>query len=83
MLLCLLHPVSLFPFFFFIFLFFMMMFDLQYAHAHVAVDTFGVSAPEKDAFAHFGFTKESVADKARKLVAFYPAGAPSLNRPTF
>ncbi len=40
----------------------------RWADAHVSLDRFGVSAPAEDAFAHFGFTPEAVADAAQALL---------------
>jgi transketolase len=34
----------------------------------IGIDTFGVSAPDKDAFAHFGFTPEAVAAKIKEFL---------------
>ena len=54
----------------------------QYAHAHVAINTFGASGKGPDLMTHFGFSVENVVDKATKLVTFYGEGpAPSLERP--
>lgn len=43
----------------------------EYAHASVAMTTFGASGPAKDVFAKFGFTVDNVAEKATKLMEFY------------
>ncbi|RYG31345.1 transketolase, partial [bacterium] len=40
----------------------------KYADAHVAIDDFGISAPAGEVMAHFGFTAENVAVKARELL---------------
>ena len=40
----------------------------KYAQAHVAIDDFGMSAPAGEVMAHFGFTAENVAEKARELI---------------
>jgi transketolase len=34
----------------------------------ISIETFGRSAPDKDAFAHFGFTPEAVTEKIRKFL---------------
>ena len=55
---------------------------VQYAHAHVAMNTFGASGKGPALMTHFGFTVDNVCDKATKLVKFYAGGpAPSLSRP--
>jgi transketolase len=41
----------------------------RFADAHVSIETFGVSAPASDAFAHFGFSPENVADAAQRLLS--------------
>ncbi len=41
----------------------------KYAHAHVAVDTFGVSGPADILFKEFGFTVENVVSRAKELLA--------------
>jgi len=43
----------------------------EYAHAAVAMTTFGASAPAKDVFNRFGFTADNVATRARELLDFY------------
>lgn len=51
----------------------------KYSHAHVGMTTFGRSAPIKAVMAHFGFTEEAVADKAKQVIEFYKEkAAPSL-----
>lgn len=40
----------------------------KYAQAYVAVDDFGISAPAGEVMAHFGFSSENVATKARELL---------------
>jgi transketolase len=40
----------------------------RWAHAHVGIDRFGVSAPGDVALEYFGFTRENVAEVARSLV---------------
>jgi transketolase len=44
----------------------------RYADAHVAIDTFGASAPGSVALAEFGFTPEHVAEQAGLLVGTTP-----------
>lgn len=41
------------------------------SHAQIGMTRYGLSAPMKKVFEHFGFTKENVAEKAKKLVEFY------------
>jgi transketolase len=53
----------------------------RYAHAHVSLERFGLSGPGPQVLDKLGFSAENVADKAKKLLAFYPSGAPSLKRP--
>jgi transketolase len=36
--------------------------------AVIAMHTFGTSAPQPDAYAHFGFTPEAIADRTRQLL---------------
>jgi transketolase len=43
----------------------------RYAHASVGMRSFGSSAPASKLFEFFGLTKESVAEKASKLVDWY------------
>lgn len=43
----------------------------KYAHAHISLDRFGASAPADKLFEKFGFTKDVVADKAKKVVSYY------------
>ncbi|KAI8051433.1 Transketolase, thiamine diphosphate binding domain-containing protein [Syncephalis plumigaleata] len=43
----------------------------KYAHAQVGMHTFGTSGPYKQVYAHFGFTAQNVAEKARATVEFY------------
>lgn len=43
----------------------------KYAHASHGINRFGASAPAPALFKKFGFTKEDVADKGKKVVAFY------------
>lgn len=41
----------------------------RYAQAHVAMNGFGASAPGDDLFKHFGFTADSIAERARDLLS--------------
>eukprot|EP00771_Trimastix_marina_P000287 gnl/Trimastix_PCT/1304.p1 GENE.gnl/Trimastix_PCT/1304~~gnl/Trimastix_PCT/1304.p1 ORF type:complete len:666 (+),score=193.39 gnl/Trimastix_PCT/1304:55-2052(+) len=43
----------------------------RYAHAHVGIDSFGISAPAARVFEHFGITAEGLAAKTQQLIAFY------------
>lgn len=43
----------------------------KYSHAHFGLDRFGASGKGPEIFKAFGFTKENVAEKGRKVVAFY------------
>lgn len=43
----------------------------KYAHACHGLDRFGASAPADKLFNKFGFTKEVVAEKGKKVVKFY------------
>lgn len=43
----------------------------KYAHAHVSLDHFGASAPANELFKKFGFTKENLVEKAKKLNDYY------------
>lgn len=43
----------------------------SYAHAHIAMPSFGASGPASDIFKKFGFTPAAVADSARKVIAAY------------
>lgn len=43
----------------------------KYAHAHIGLDHFGASAPAKELFKKFGFTKEDVVEKAKKVDAYF------------
>lgn len=38
----------------------------RYADASIGIDSFGVSAPEKEALSHFGFTKEKIVETILK-----------------
>ncbi|OUM60913.1 hypothetical protein PIROE2DRAFT_69675 [Piromyces sp. E2] len=44
----------------------------KYAHMSIGIDTFGLSAPAKNIFKHFGFVKEAVAKKAKFLISEFP-----------
>ena len=48
----------------------------RYADDVVAIDHFGASAPGSEILAHFGFTPDAVADRARALVARTGPAAP-------
>jgi transketolase len=57
----------------------------KYAHVSFGLDnTFGMSAPAEQIYAHFGLTKDVLLQKSQEVIAFYtPAGsaqpvAPSL-----
>jgi transketolase len=51
----------------------------QYAHAPYGLKSFGMSAPTKDVFKHFGFTTQNLTVRAREVVLFYGSKeAPSL-----
>ncbi|KAF9360690.1 Transketolase [Mortierella sp. NVP85] len=43
----------------------------RYAHESIGIDVFGVSGPYKDAYKHFGLVPDAIADKVKKVVAFY------------
>lgn len=43
----------------------------KYAHASHGINRFGASAPASDLFKKFGFTKEDVAAKGKKVIDFY------------
>lgn len=43
----------------------------KYAHAHMGIDHFGASAPAKDLFKKFGFTKDDVIAKAKKVDEYF------------
>merc|ERR1711924_470295 len=45
----------------------------KYAHATQCMTTFGASGPMKDVAKKFGFTVDSVVEKANKLLAHYAA----------
>lgn len=53
----------------------------KYAHVHIGMTTFGLSAPGDAIFKHFGFTPANIAEKAQKAVAYYGSTAPLLFRP--
>jgi len=54
----------------------------KFAHESIGIDKFGVSAPYKDAFKHFGLVPDVVAQKAKKVVEYYKklGHVPSLQR---
>jgi transketolase len=43
----------------------------KFSHAQHCLDQYGVSAPYKDAYAHFGFTPENVKNKGLRLVQYF------------
>jgi transketolase len=45
----------------------------RYSHYQIGMTTFGVSAPGKEAFRHFGFTADQVETVAKKVLTFYAA----------
>lgn len=47
----------------------------RYAHAHVGLSTFGLSAPAPDVYRELGLTAEAVAAKAKAVLAHYKGGA--------
>ena len=53
----------------------------KYSHGAIGMHTFGASGKGEEVFKHFGFTPENIAEKAQKLVAAFPKGAPSLFKP--
>jgi len=57
----------------------------RYAHESIGIDVFGVSGPYKDAFKHFGLVPDVIADKVKKVMAFYKKEGfvPSLVRKYF
>jgi transketolase len=55
----------------------------KYSHGQVGMTTFGMSAPAGQVFEALGFTVANIADKAKKLIAFYGNSAPSLTRHAF
>jgi len=44
----------------------------KYAHRSIGIDTFGMSAPAKQVFEHFGLVPTEVAKKAKELVDDFP-----------
>jgi len=54
----------------------------RYAHAHVGLDRFGLSAPAAKVFADLGFTVDNVSSVARKLIAATKAANGSLILPS-
>jgi len=51
----------------------------RWAHAPFGMNGYGASAPAGALFKHFGFTTDSITEKAREVIKFYAAtGAPSL-----
>jgi transketolase len=45
----------------------------KYSHAQVGMSTFGASGPGGEVMAHFGFTVDNVAAKARAMAEYYAA----------
>ncbi|KAF9917852.1 Transketolase [Lobosporangium transversale] len=43
----------------------------RYAHESIGIDTFGSSGPWKEVYAHFELVPDKVAEKVKKVVAFY------------
>ncbi|KAG0001869.1 Transketolase [Entomortierella chlamydospora] len=43
----------------------------RYAHESIGMDTFGASGPYKEVYKHFGFVPDVIAEKVKKVVAFY------------
>ncbi|KAI8803515.1 Transketolase, thiamine diphosphate binding domain-containing protein [Cladochytrium replicatum] len=48
----------------------------KYAHAPVGIETFGKSAPAPQIYKYFGFVPNQLAEKAKKVVAFYKTQKP-------
>jgi len=48
----------------------------EFAHASVAMTTFGASAPAAAVFARFGFTVDNVVNKSHELLKFYSTRTP-------
>ncbi|KAF9353021.1 Transketolase [Mortierella sp. AD094] len=57
----------------------------RYAHESIGIDTFGASGPYKDVYKHFELVPDAVAEKVKKIVAFYKkeGSVPSLVRKYF
>jgi len=58
----------------------------RFSHAQIGMTRFGMSAPAKDLFKHFGFTTQNVIKKGTELVGFYKkvGNIPDLmSRPVF
>ncbi|KAF8980070.1 Transketolase [Entomortierella lignicola] len=57
----------------------------RYAHESIGIDTFGASGPYKEVFEHFGLVPDVIANKVKKVVAFYKkeGSVPSLVRKYF
>jgi transketolase len=47
----------------------------KYSHYQIGMKTFGISAPYKQVYDHFGITPEKIAEKAKELVKFYKGKA--------
>lgn len=48
----------------------------EYAHAVIAMHSFGASAPFKDVFEKFGFTVDNVVRRVREMLAYYRTNQP-------
>lgn len=57
----------------------------RYAHESIGIETFGASGPYKEVYKHFGLVPDVVAEKVKKIVAFYKkeGSVPSLVRKYF
>eukprot|EP00054_Salpingoeca_dolichothecata_P018382 m.112845 g.112845 ORF g.112845 m.112845 type:complete len:685 (+) comp22849_c1_seq1:50-2104(+) len=53
----------------------------KYSHGQVCMKSYGKSGPGGEVFKHFGFNVDNVVEKAKKLIDFYPNGAPDLSAP--
>eukprot|EP01138_Halocafeteria_seosinensis_P012997 gb/GECG01013275.1/.p1 GENE.gb/GECG01013275.1/~~gb/GECG01013275.1/.p1 ORF type:complete len:697 (+),score=95.10 gb/GECG01013275.1/:1-2091(+) len=45
----------------------------KFSHAQHCLDQYGVSAPYKDAYTHFGFTGDNVKNKGLRLIQYFDA----------
>lgn len=43
----------------------------KFSHSQLGIDQFGVSAPYKDAYKHFGLTAENVCSRGLKLIEYF------------
>lgn len=48
----------------------------EYAHAAIAMTSFGASGPYKEVFKKFGFTTENVVKRAKEVMEFYSTRTP-------